>query len=43
MVHIEMRVEVRIGDALALRGLMLVEVDMPVIGPIKVPFAGPGG
>ena len=32
-----------IGDALALRGLMPVEVDMPAIGPMKVPFAGPGG
>ena len=32
-----------IGDAVAVRGPVLVEVDMAAIGPMRVPFAGPGG
>ena len=32
-----------IGNALANRGPVLVEVDMTAIGPMRVPFAGPRG
>ena len=32
-----------IGDAVAVRGPVLVEVDMAAIGPMRVPFAGPRG
>ena len=32
-----------IGDAVAVRGPVLVEVDMAAIGPMRLPFAGPGG
>ena len=32
-----------IGEAMAVRGPVLVEIDMAAIGPMKVPFAGPRG
>ena len=32
-----------ISDAVAVRGPVLVEVDMATIGPMRVPFAGPRG
>ena len=32
-----------IEDALAVRGPVLIEVDMAAVGPMRVPFAGPRG